>query len=145
MWLPSNEPEIVLKGSLKKSHLPKIGYLRVLDKGNESVLFIKDGKIVCAWHLDIETLEEYNENKAMDLMIITPESKVEIYRMDSKLFKTIIELNEESKLSLPLEIDFILEKYNENISIDRDELLQKYRIQELSENDVDNLINEYIK
>lgn len=145
MWLPSNEPEFVANGSLKQSHIPNLGYLRVLDKGNESVLFIKDEKIVGAWHLDVESLEEFYENKAIKSIIITSESKVELYKMEIKLFETIIELNEESKLSLPVEIDFILDKYNINKSVDRDELLEKYRIRELSQKDVETLINEYTK
>ena len=145
MWLPSNEPEFVANGSLKRSHIPNLGYLRVLDKGNESVLFIKDEKIVGAWHLDVESLEEFYENKAIKSIIITSESKVELYKMEIKLFETIIELNEESKLSLPVEIDFILDKYNINKSVDRDELLEKYRIRELSQKDVETLINEYTK
>lgn len=145
MWLPSNEPEFVANGSLKRSHLPNLGYLRVLDKGNESVLFIRNEKIVGAWHLDVESLEEFYENKAIKSIIITPESKVELYKMESKLFETIIELNEESKLSLPVEIDFLLEKYNINKSVDRDELLEKYRIREPSQKDVETLINEYTK
>lgn len=145
MWLPSNEPEFVANGSLKRSNLPSLGYLRVLDKGNETVLFIKDEKIVGAWHLDVESLEEFYENKAIKSVIITPESKVELYKMETKLFETIIELNEETKLSLPIEIDFILVKYNINKSVDRDELLEKYKIREPSQKDVETLINEYTK
>lgn len=145
MWLPSNEPEFVANGSLKRSHLPSLGYLRVLDKGNETVLFIKDEKIVGAWHLDVESLEEFYENKAIKSIIITSESKVELYKMEIKLFETIIELNEETKLSLPIEIDFILVKYNINKSVDRDELLEKYKIREPSQKDVETLINEYTK
>jgi len=143
MWLPSNEPEIVINGSLKKSHLPDMGYIRILDKGNESVLFIRDEKIIAAWHLDIETLEEHYENKAMEMMNIRPESQVEIYKMGSKLFETIIELNEESKLSLPVEIDFIIEKYTENSPVDRDKLLSKFGIREPSADDVETLINRF--
>ncbi len=145
MWLPSNEPEFKVNGSLKKSHLPDLGYIRILDRGNESILFTKDEKIVGAWHLSIESLEEFYENKAMEIMFIGPESQIEIYKMNSNLFQTIIELNEESKLSLPIEIDFILDRYNANNSVDRDKLLLKYRIREPSDHDVEKLINDYTK
>lgn len=145
MWLPSNEPETVVRGNLKKTHIPDLGYLRFVDKGNESILFTGNGKIVGAWHLDVESLEEYYETKAMKLMTIGPESKIEIYRMNENLFKTIIELNEECKLSLPVELDFIIEKYDANSPVDRDKLLLKYGIRDPSENDLDTLINEYTK
>lgn len=145
MWLPSNEPDRVMKGSLNKTHLPDLGYIRVLDKGNESILFIKNGKIVGAWHLDVDSLKESYENKAMELMIIRSESKIEVYNMEFKLFETIIELNEESKLSLPVEINFIMEKYDENSPVDRNKLLLKYGIRQPSEDDLETIINEYTK
>jgi hypothetical protein len=65
--------------------------------------------------------------------------------MSSKLFGTIIELNEESKLSLPVSIDFIMDRYNANNSSDRDKLLLQYRIREPSEMDVEKLIDDYTK
>lgn len=145
MWLPSSEPGIMVQGNLKKTQLPLLGYVRVLDKGNESIIFIKDEKIVGAWHLDVECLAESYENKAMELMVIGPESKIEIYELDSNLFETIIELNEESKISMPVEVDFIMDRYNANSPVDRDKLLLKYRIREPTEKDVENLIKEYTK
>lgn len=145
MWLPSNESEMIIKGNLKKTHIPDSGYLRFLNGGNESILFISSARIVGAWHLDIDSLEEYYETKAMQLMIINPESKVEIYKMNENLFKTIMELNEECKLSLPVELDFIIDKYDANSPVDRDKLLLKYGIRDPSECDLDNLINEYTK
>lgn len=145
MWLPSNEPETVIKGNLKKSHIPELGYLRFLNDGNESILFINEGKIVGACYLDSKSLEEFYENRAMKLMAIGPESTVEIYKMKEKLFNTIIELNEECKLSLPVELDFIIDKYEANTPIDRDKLLLKYGIRDPSENDLDTLIKEYTK
>jgi hypothetical protein len=145
MWLPSDEPGFKVHGSLKKSYLHDSCYIRVLDKGNESILFIKGEKIVGAWHLDIESLEEFYENKAIEVMFIGPESQIEIYKMSSKLFGTIIELNEESKLSLPVSIDFIMDRYNANNSTDRDKLLLQYRIREPSEVDVEKLIDDYTK
>ena len=143
MWLPSNEPEKVIKGNLKKSEIPQRGCIRILDKGNESILFIKDEEIIGAWYLDINTLIEHYETEAMELLSINPESKVEIYNLESKLFKTIIELNEESKLSLPIEIDFIIEKFELNTPIDRDKLLLKYGIHDPSSTDLDTLIKKY--
>ncbi len=145
MWFPSSEPEMVRRGNLKKTHIPDLGYIRFIDKGNESILFISEEKIVGAWYLDIDTLEEYYETKAMKLMMIRPESKVEIYKMNDKLFNTILELNEECKLSLPVELDFIIDKYDANNPVDRDKLLLKYGIRDPSENDLDTLIKEYTK
>jgi len=78
-------------------------------------------------------------------MMIRPESKVEIYKMNDKLFNTILELNEECKLSLPVELDFIIDKYDANNPVDRDKLLLKYGIRDPSENDLDTLIKEYTK
>jgi hypothetical protein len=143
MWLPSDEPKKIIKSNLKKTHIPDLGYIRVLDEGNESILFIKEKKIVGAWHLEIDKLEEYYEDKAMTLIDIRPESSVEIYNLEKKLFETILELNEESKLSLPLEIDLVLEKYELDKHVDRENLLKKYRIQDPSSNDLDVIIKEY--
>lgn len=145
MWFPSSEPEMVVKGKLKKSHIPDLGYLRFLDNGNESILFINNEKIVAAWHLDADSLEEFYETKAMKVMVIIPESEVEIYKLNENLFKTIIELNEECKLSLPVELDFIIEKIDAITPVDRDKLLLKYGIRDPSENDLNTLINEYTK
>jgi hypothetical protein len=149
MWLPSNEPNLVIEGNLKKSQLPSLGYFRVLTKGNEFLIFMKEKLVVGAWSFNIDSLEELYENKALKLIEIEPESRIEIYEIDSNLFETIIELNEESKLSLPVKIDLILNKFklNESInrkdSINRKELLSKYRIHEPSEIDVESLLEDY--
>lgn len=145
MWLPSSDPELEIRGNLKKSHIPELGYLRILNKTDESILFINEAKIVGAWYLDVNSLDEYYETRAMKLMVISPESKVEIYKMNDNLFNTIIELNEECKLSLPVELEFIIDKYDANSPIDRDKLLLKYGIRDPSENELDTLINEYTK
>lgn len=145
MWLPSSAPELEIRGNLKKSHIPELGYLRILNKTDESILFINEAKIVGAWYLDVNSLDEYYETSAMKLMVISPESKVEIYKMNDNLFNTIMELNEECKLSLPVELEFIIDKYDANSPIDRDKLLLKYGIRDPSENDLDTLINEYTK
>jgi hypothetical protein len=143
MWLPYNEPDRLITGNLKRSHLPDLGYLRVLDEGNESILFIKDEKIVSAWHLDIETLIEYYENKAIELLNIRAETQLEVYEIEPKLFDTITELNEECKLSIPVEVEFIVEKYGTKSPIDRDKLLLKYGIRDPSSNDLETLIKKY--
>ncbi len=145
MWLPSNEPEMEIRGNLKKTHIPELGYLMVLNEENESILFINDAKIVGAWYLDVDSLDEYYETRAMKMMVISPESKVEIYKMNDNLFNTIMELNEECKLSLPVELEFIIDKCDANSPIDRDKLLLKYGIRDPSDNDLDTLIKEYTK
>jgi hypothetical protein len=78
----------------------------------------------------------------MELVDINSESTIEIYEMGNKLFDTIIELNEEAKLSSALEIDFILNKVQDE-DVSRENLLSKYRIKEPSENDVENLLKDY--
>ncbi|AEG18922.1 DUF2226 domain-containing protein [Methanobacterium paludis] len=149
MWLPSNEPNLVIQGNLKKSQLPSLGYLRVLTKGNEFLIFLKEMLVVGAWSFNIESFKECYENKALKLIEIEHESRIEIYEIDSNLFETIIELNEESKLSLPVEIDVILNRFKLNEVVDREDsinrkdLLSKYRINEPSEIDVENLLEDY--
>jgi len=140
MWLPSDDPQHVIRGNLKISHVPEMGYVKILEGGNESLLLIKDQKIIAAWNLNIETLEETCENKAMKLVSISPESRIEIYKLDDKMFSTIIDLNEECKLPLPVEIGFLLEKVEE---VNREEVLSKYKIRDPSEDDIDNLLNDY--
>ena len=149
MWLPSNEPNFVMQGNLKKSQLPSLGYFRILTKGNEFLIFLKEMQVVGAWSFNIESFKECYENKALKLIEIEPESRIEIYEIDSNLFETIIELNEESKLSLPVKIDLILDKFklndsnNREDSVNREELLSKYRIHEPSEIDVESLLDDY--
>jgi Uncharacterized protein conserved in archaea len=110
MWLPSEDPEHTIRGNLKRSHIPELGYIKILEGGNESLLLIKNEKIVAAWNLNAESLEETHENKAMKLVDISPESRIEVYRIDDNMFSTIVDLNEECKLPLPIGIDFLLEK-----------------------------------
>jgi hypothetical protein len=79
----------------------------------------------------------------MEKVKISSESRIEIYETNEKLFKTVLELNEECKLSLPLRIDMFWDKIGLNSTDSREELLSKYRIHEPSVNDVENLINDY--
>jgi hypothetical protein len=143
MWLPSDEePKHVLSARLDKSKIPVNGYLRILSRLDESIIFIKDGMIIGAWNLNTISLKEDYENKAMDKVDINSESAIEIFEMGNKLLETIMELNEEVKLSSSVEIDIILDKVQDS-DASRDNLLSKYRIKEISENDVENLINDY--
>lgn len=143
MWLPSDEePKHVLHANLDESKIPVNGYVRILSRIDESIIFIKHRMIVGAWNLSTDSLKEVYENKAMGLVDINSESTIEIYEMGNKLFDTIIELNEEVKLSSALEIDFILNKVQDE-DVSRENLLSKYRIKEPSENDVENLLNDY--
>jgi hypothetical protein len=143
MWLPSDEePKHVFHANLDKSKIPVNGYVRILSRMDESIIFIKQEMIVGAWNLSTNSLKEAYENKAMELMDINSESTIEIYEMGCKLFETIIELNEEVKLSSAVEIDFILNKV-QDADVSRENLLSKYRIKEPSENDVENLLNDY--
>jgi len=141
MWLPSEDPEHTIRGNLKRSHIPELGYIKILEGGNESLLLIKNEKIVAAWNLNAESLEETNENKAMKLVDISPESRIEVYWIDDNMFSTIVDLNEECKLPLPIGIDFLLEKKAKDVN--RDDVLSKYKIRDPSEDDIDNLLDGY--
>ena len=141
MWLPSEDPELTVRGNLKRSHIPELGYLKILEGGNESLLLVKDEKIIAAWNLNAESLEETHENKAMNMINISPESRIEVYQLDDNMFSTIIDLNEECKLPLPVEIEFLLE--NNAKEVNRTDVLSKYRIRDPSEDDIDNLLNDY--
>jgi len=141
MWLPSEDPELTVRGNLKRSHIPELGYLKILEGGNESLLLVKDEKIVAAWNLNAESLEETHENKAMNMINISPESRIEVYQLDDNMFSTIIDLNEECKLPLPAEIEFLLESNAKEVN--RTDVLSKYRIRDPSEDDIDNLLNDY--
>ena len=129
-------------GNLDKSDLPEFGYIKILNRDNEAVIFIKEGFIVGSWFMDASSLEEFYENKAMKNIDIANDSKLEIYETNNSLFETLIELNEECKLSLPIEIKLIL---NEKVSdiASRKDLLEKYRIRAPSEEDVENLLLNY--
>jgi len=141
MWLPSEDPELTVRGNLKRSHIPELGYVKILEGGNESLLLVKDEKIIAAWNLNAESLEETHENKAMNMINISPESRIEVYQLDDNMFSTIIDLNEECKLPLPAEIEFLLESKAKEVN--RTDVLSKYRIRDPSEDDIDNLLNDY--
>ncbi len=141
MWLPSEDPELTVRGNLKRSHIPELGYVKILEGGNESLLLVKDEKIIAAWNLNAESLEETHENKAMNMINISPESRIEVYQLDDNMFSTIVDLNEECKLPLPAEIEFLLE--NKDKEVNRTDVLSKYRIRDPSEDDIDNLLNDY--
>lgn len=144
MWLPSDEPKNQIYGNgLDKSYLPLLGYIKVLNEDYESIIFLNNELIVGAWYLDANSLNELYENDAMEKIKILPESRIEIYETREKLFKTIMELNEECKLSLPIRIDMFWDKIGLNSTDSREELLSKYRINEPSVDDVDNLIEGY--
>ena len=141
MWLPSEDPQHTVRGNLKMSHLPEMGYIKILEGGNESLLLIKNKKIVAAWNLNIETLEESHENKAMNTLSISPKSRIEVYQLDDNMFSTIVDLNEECRLPLTAGIEFLLEKRMDDVN--REDVLSKYRIRDPSEDDIDNLLNDY--
>lgn len=141
MWLPPEDPEHVVRGNLKMSQIPEKGYIKILEEGNESLLLINGQKIVAAWNLDIKTLEESNENKAMNMVRISSDSRLEVYKLDDNMFSTIVDLNEECRLPLPAGIEFLLEKQISETS--RNDVLLKYKIKDPSEDDIDNLLNGY--
>jgi len=144
MWLPSDEPTNKIWGNkLDKTYLPSLGYIRVLNDDYESIIFLDNDLIVGAWYLDANSLNELYENYAMEKIKILTESRIEIYETSKKLFKTVIELNEECKLSLPIRIDMFWDKIGLNSTDSREKLLSKYRINEISENDVNDLLKDY--
>ena len=142
MWLPTEDPIIMEYGNLDKSDLPEFGYIKILNRDNEAVIFIKEGFIAGSWFMDASSLEEFYENKAMKNIDIANDSKLEIYQTNNSLFETLIELNEECKLSLPIEIKLILNEKVLDIA-SRKDLLEKYRIRAPSEEDVENLLLNY--
>jgi hypothetical protein len=142
MWLPTEDPIIMEYGNLDKSDLPEFGYVKILNPDNEAVIFIKECVIVGSWCMDIVSLEEFYENKAMKRIDIANDSKLEIYKTNYSLFETLIELNEECKLSLPIEINLILNERVSDIS-SRKDLLEKYRIRVPSDSDVESLLVSY--
>ncbi|MEN4006240.1 MAG: DUF2226 domain-containing protein [Methanobacteriaceae archaeon] len=144
MWLPSDDPEEKIYGNkFKKENIPSLGYIRILSEDYESILFINDDLIVGAWHMDVRTLNELYENDAMERIKIKTESIIEIYETPEKLFNTVVELNEECKLSLPLRVNMFWDKIGIKSTDSRQELLSKYRISDPSENDLESLINNY--
>ncbi len=75
----------------------------------------------------------------MNRIKVSSESRIEVYKLDDNMFSTIVDLNEECKLPLPSEIDFLIEKAD----TDRQDVLSKYRIRDPSVDDIDNLLNDY--
>lgn len=142
MWLPTEDPKIREYENLEKSDLPELGYIKILNPDSEAVIFIKEGSIVGAWCMDSSSLEEFHENKAMKRIDIVNDSNLEIYETNNSLFETLIELNEECKLSLPIEIKLILNKRVSDIA-SRKDLLEKYRIKVPSDDDVESLLVNY--
>ena len=144
MWFSLDDPEEKIYGkNFQKENIPSLGYMRVLNDDCESILFLNDDLIVGAWFRDIETLNELYENEAMKMVKILPESIVEIYEITLNLFNTVMELNEECKLSLPLKIDMFWDEMGLNSTDSREKLLSKYKINEPSEDDLENFINGY--
>lgn len=144
MWLPSDEPNDILYGNkFNKAHIPSLGYIRVLNENYESILFINNDLIVGAWYLDAESLNELYENNAMEMVKVLPESKIEIFETSQKLFNTVMELNEECKLPLPIKTDMFWDKIGITGVDSRETLLSRYRINEPSENDLEHLISGY--
>lgn len=144
MWLHSDDPKEKTYGNkFSKESIPSLGYIKILNEDYESILFLNNGLIVGAWHLDALTLNELYENEAMEMVKILPESIIEVYETTQKLFNTVIELNEECKLSLPIKIDMFWDKIGFNSTDSREQLLSRYRINEPSKNDLESLINGY--
>lgn len=142
MWLPTEDPKTMEYGNLDKSDLPEFGYVKIFNSDNEAVIFIKESFIVGSWCMEVSSLEEFYENKAMKRIDISNDSKLEIYKTNYGLFETLIELNEECKLSLPIKINLILNERVSDIS-SRKDLLEKYRIRVPSDSDVESLLVNY--
>jgi hypothetical protein len=144
MWFPSDEPKEILSGNnLDKLLIPSLGYLRILNENYEYILFLNDNLIVGAWCLDIKSLSELFQNEAMDVIKILPDSRIELFEINPRLFKTILDLNEECKLSLPIRIEMFWDKIGFNTNVSRETLLAKYRIKEPSEEHIKNLVSTY--
>ncbi|MEJ8543329.1 DUF2226 domain-containing protein [Methanothermobacter wolfeii] len=142
MWLPFDNPKKMDYSVLKRSSLPEFAYIRVLNGDTESIVFLENERIVGAWHLDLNTLEENNGHTAMEKIEINQDSLIEVYEADEDLFRTLIELNDESKLSIPIEAEIILNEMFPDVS-SREELLKKYRIQVPGDEAIERLINDY--
>lgn len=144
MWLPSDEPKEILRANkLNNSSIPNLGYIRVLNEEHELVLFLNDNLIVGTWCLDINSLKELFQNEAMEVIKILPDSRIEIFEINPGLFKTILDLNEECKLSLPIKIAVLWDKIGLNTNDSRETLLSKYKIKEPSEEYIKNLVGTY--
>lgn len=144
MWLPSDEPKAIVHGNrLNRNSIPSLGYIRILNEDYEAILFLNMNLIVGAWYLDSNSLNELFENEAMEVVKFSPDSKIEIFEINNSLFKTVVELNEECKLSLPIKIDMLWDKIDLNSNDSRESLLSRYRIKDPSEEDIKSLISDY--
>jgi len=142
MWLPFDNPKKMDYRALKSSSLPEFSYIRILSGESETIVFIMREMMVGAWHLNLSTLEESHSHKAMEKIEINDDSIIEVYEADEDLFSTLIELNDESKLSIPLEADIIINEMFMDVS-SRDELLERYRIRVPSDESIERLISDY--
>ncbi|MFB2623340.1 DUF2226 domain-containing protein [Methanothermobacter marburgensis] len=142
MWLPFDNPKKMDYRALKSSSLPEFSYIRILSGESETIVFIMREMMVGAWHLNLSTLEESHSHKAMEKIEIDDDSIIEVYEADEDLFSTLIELNDESKLSIPLEADIIINEMFMDVS-SRDELLERYRIRVPSDESIERLISDY--
>ncbi|MCG2829397.1 DUF2226 domain-containing protein [Methanothermobacter sp. KEPCO 2] len=142
MWLPFDNPKKMDYRALRSSSLPEFSYIRILSGESEAIVFIMKEMIVGAWHLNLSTLEESHSHKAMEKIEINDDSIIEVYEADEDLFSTLIELNDESKLSIPLEADIIINEMFMDVS-SRDELLERYRIRVPSDESIERLISDY--
>jgi len=142
MWLPFDNPKKMDYRALRSSKLPEFSYIRILSGESETIVFIMREMIVGAWHLNLSTLEESHSHKAMEKIEIDDDSIIEVYEADEDLFSTLIELNDESKLSIPLEADIIINEMFMDVS-SRDELLERYRIRVPSDESIERLISDY--
>lgn len=142
MWLPFDNPKKMDYRLLKSSSMPEFAYIRILSGETESIVFIMRQMIVGAWHLDLNTLEETHSHKAMEKIEINDVSSIEVYEADEDLFRTLIELNDESKLSISLDSGVIINEMFMDVS-SREELLKRYRIRVPSEESIEKLIDDY--
>mgnify|MGYP000847677446 FL=1 len=142
MWLPFDNPRKMDYNVLKRSSVPEFSYIRILDNENEAIIFVTGNNIVGAWHIDFNTLEETHSHKAMERLEINHDSVVEVYETDADLFETLIELNDESKLSIPIDAEIIInEMFLDKSS--REELLERYRIRVPTDEAIERLIEDY--
>jgi hypothetical protein len=142
MWLPFDNPRKMDYSVLKRASMPEFSYIRILDNENEAIIFVMGDKIVGAWHIDLNTLKETHSHKAMERIEINHDSVIEVYETDLDLFETLIELNDESKLSIPIDAEIIInEMFLDRSS--REELLERYRIRVPTDEAIERLIDDY--
>ncbi|MBE2899718.1 hypothetical protein DNK57_02600 [Methanothermobacter thermautotrophicus] len=142
MWLPFDNPRKMDYSVLKRASMPEFSYIRILDNENEAIIFVMEDKIVGVWHIDLNTLKETHSHKAMERIEINHDSVIEVYETDLDLFETLIELNDESKLSIPIDAEIIInEMFLDRSS--REELLEMYRIRVPTDEAIESLIEDY--